>query len=256
MKNIKFLILLACCTTFLFSSCKSDDEDEEQDVDCSTYEWAYSGDATPDTWHLCNADCGGNSQSPINIAGTTVDANLTALATNYQDVPINLFNNGRTVEFTYQAGSALTVDGVEYGLAQFHFHTLSEHTVDGDHFPMEIHLVHQSADGSLAVVSVLVKEGAENAFLKNFSDDYPATTVDVYQTTDMVNIADLLPSDMSYYTYSGSLTTPPCSEMVSWFVMKTPVEASAAQIGDMAAILNSNFRPTQSLNGRVIGEFN
>lgn len=255
MKNFKFLILAACCTTLLFSSCKSDDE-EEDTVDCDTYEWSYVGDTDPETWHTCNADCGGNAQSPINITGSSADASLAVLETNYTDTDIDLFNNGHTVECTYDPGSNLTIGGVEYSLAQFHFHTLSEHTIDGNHYPMEIHLVHESAGGSLAVISILVAEGEENAFLKNFSDNYPATPADVYQTSDMINITDLLPSNTAYYTYSGSLTTPPCSEMVTWFVMKSPVEASSAQIGDMAAILNSNYRPTQGLNGRAIGEFN
>ncbi len=256
MKNIKFLILAACSTMLLFSSCKSDDEDNDEDVDCSTYEWAYVGDSDPETWHTCNADCGGNAQSPINISGAAVDASLATLETNYGETDIDLFNNGHTVECNYDTGSNLTIDGVAYELKQFHFHTLSEHTVDGNHFPMEIHLVHESDGGALAVVSVLVSEGAENAFLKNFSDNYPATTTDVYESSDMINISDLLPTNTAYYSYSGSLTTPPCSEMVSWFVMKTAVEASSAQIGDMAAILSSNYRPTQNLNGRSIGEFN
>jgi carbonic anhydrase len=253
-KDNKFFILACCVVTLLLSACKTDD-DNEDDINCSVYEWTYEGDSDPDTWHVCNADCGGSTQSPVNISGATADATLTALELNYQPAPINVEYNGHTVEFTYAAGSTLTLGGVEYELEQFHFHTLSEHTLNGQHYPMEIHLVHQSDAGAKAVVSILVTEGAENPFLANFSDNYPTEENAPYVTSDMVNVAELLPADAAYYSYSGSLTTPPCSEMVSWFVMKTPVEASAAQINNMAAILNGNYRPTQDLNGRVIKEF-
>lgn len=255
MKNFKFLTLALFLSTTLFVSCADDDDSE--DIDCATFEWSYEGDSDPDFWSVCNADCGGDSQSPINITGAEVDGTLTSLNYSYEAVPIDLTNNGHTIEFEYAAGSSITVDGVNYPLLQFHFHTGSEHTVGGNRFPMECHLVHKNeSSGDIAVVSVLFEEGSENAFLANFSSDLPASKDAEYTDAATVNIEDLLPTDGAYYTYQGSLTTPPCSEVVTWLVMRTAAQASSAQIDNFHNILGDNYRPAQPLNGRSIGEFN
>jgi len=253
MKNLNQLLLAMLICSFSIISCSSDD-DSTQEIDCAMYDWEYVTPNSPDTWSDCFEDCGGTIQSPINITGAVADAALVPLETDYMAVPINVMNNGKTVEFTYTAGSNLVINGDSYELKQFHFHTGSEHQVDGDQFDMEIHLVHQNAGGFYAVVSLLVQEGAENAFLKNFSDDYPSTEGGQFTAAGPVNVEDLLPTNPDYYTYGGSLTTPPCSETVTWYVMKTPITASSQQISDMADILNDNFRPLQPLDGRVILE--
>ncbi|MCL4138102.1 UNVERIFIED_CONTAM: hypothetical protein GTU68_027641 [Idotea baltica] len=227
------------------------------DADCSLYNWSYEGNTGPSTWHNCHQECGGNIQSPIDVSTSITGESLSELVTDYEAASINLFNNGRTVEFTYEAGSKLNLNGEDYDLLQFHFHTVSEHTINGEHFPMEAHLVHQNAtSGNIAVVGIFFQEGLENEFLANFSNNYPSEENDVYTTSSEINVLDLLPSSTSYFTYGGSLTTPPCSETVTWFLMQEPVVASAQQINDMAAILQSNNRPVQALNGRKIEKFN
>lgn len=253
MKNLNQLIFAMLVCSFSIISCKSDD-DSTQEIDCATYDWEYISPNSPDTWSDCFMDCGGTIQSPINITEAVADAALQPLETEYMDVPIDVNNNGKTVQFSYAAGSDLIINGDAYELKQFHFHTGSEHQVEGEQFEMEIHLVHQNAGGFYAVVSLLVQEGQENAFLKTFSDDYPSTEGGEFTSATMVNVQDLLPTNPDYYTYGGSLTTPPCSETVTWFVMKTPITASSAQISDMADILQDNFRPLQPLDGRVILE--
>jgi carbonic anhydrase len=252
MKTLHLLLLGFLVTSVLAPSCKED----EDVVDCDAYHWGYEGEEDDDTWLNCYADCDGQSQSPIDIAGSSPDAALAALETHYEAVPIELINNGHTVEFEYEAGSVLKLNGVDFTLAQFHFHTESEHTIIGTHYPMEVHLVHKNAAGDLAVVGVMFEEGAENAFLKNFSDHLPASKDDHYSSSTLVNAGDLLPPVGAYYTYSGSLTTPPCSEIVTWFVMKTPVQASSTQIQNMHAITHDNNRSVQGANGRAIKEYN
>jgi len=247
------LLLSIFCFLILLQSCQQDDDTL---VDCDTYEWEYTGEEAPDTWPLCAADCGGQAQSPINITGAVVDENLKAFVTDYKPVVVGLVNNGHSIQFDYEQGSSINVNGKEYDLLQFHFHTLSEHTVIDQHYPMEAHLVHQSDDGNLAVVSVFFVLGSENTFLSNFAGNLPKSEGQNYTSPTMVNVVDLLPANTSYYTYSGSLTTPPCSEIATWVVMKSPVEASSYQIEEMSGILNDNFRPIQALNGREIREFN
>ncbi len=252
MKKIHILLLSIFITSLLLSSCQEDDE-----VDCITFEWGYEGDASPDNWESCHTECGGQSQSPINITGAVVDGSLTALETHYEGVPIELINNGHTVEFEYEVGSMLQLNGDDYDLLQFHFHTGSEHTIDNLQYPMEAHLVHQNAaTGNLAVIGIFFEEGSENSFLANFSDNLPLAADDHYSSTNMVNVGDLLPANGAYYTYSGSLTTPPCSEIVTWLVLKTPVEASSTQIQNMHDIIHDNYRPVLPLNEREIKEFN
>jgi len=256
MKNSTFLLLSLFATTFLFSSCQNDDE-ADTNFNCMAFEWEYEGTSAPDHWGNCFMDCSGQSQSPIDITGAVVDGSLTALATQYEEVPIELKNNGHTVEFEYEEGSTLQLNGADYKLLQFHFHTQSEHTLDGMHYPMEVHLVHQNeATGNLAVIGILFEEGNENEFLANFSNDLPLSADDNYASESQINVEDLLPTNGAYYTYGGSLTTPPCSEIVTWLVFKTPVEASIAQIQSMHDIVHDNYRPVQALNGREIRAFN
>jgi len=171
-------------------------------------------------------------------------------------MPIGLENNGHSIQFDYDAGSTVNVNGEEFELLQFHFHALSEHTVAGQQFPLEAHLVHQNTAGALAVVSVLFEAGNDNPFLSNFTDNLPQSEGESFTAADMVNVENILPADTGYYTYDGSLTTPPCSEIATWVVMKSPVQASSTQLQNMLDVLDNNYRPIQGLNGREITEFN
>ena len=246
-KNYAFIFGLLA-VLFLSSSCDNEEEP------CADGFWEYE---EVDTWAECFPDCGGSVQSPIDIVGAVGDTTLMGLDLSYSTSSIDLKNNGHTVQFNYATGSKLTLNGVEYILKQLHFHTTSEHTVDGQHYDMEIHLVHEDAGtGNLAVVGLLATEGTENAFLANFFNDLPLLDETFTDPTTTVDVNDLLPTNTSYYTYQGSLTTPPCSEIATWFVMSTPIEVSSAQIQSMQDRVVDNYRPTQPLNGREIRLFN
>ncbi len=248
------ILFLNILIFIVVSSC----EKNKEGIDCSIYHWEYNGESNPSTWATCFTECDGQSQSPINITNPQIDKRLTRLEISYKAVPIKLINNQHTIEFEYENGSNIRLNGEDYALLQFHFHTGSEHTVDDKRFPMEVHLVHQSAsNGQLVVVSVFfLNKGAENKFLNSFIDHLPEATGDFYTSFDLVNIKDLFPSDSNYYTYKGSSTTPPCSEIVTWFVMKSPVKASGPQIQKMHKVIGHNCRPVQLLKGRIVREFN
>ena len=193
----------------------------------------------------------GTQQSPINIPADSL-VNAGELALSYEPTPLTIVNNGHTIEVEYEPGSTFDVAGTTFTLSQFHLHSESEHTLADARLPMELHLVHKSADGRLAVIGVLVKVGAENAAWVPVLDNMPAKEGEPEHIAGVsIDATDLLPADKSYYRYNGSLTTPPCTEGVNWFVMKNPVELSQAQIDQFRAIYQDNYRPAQPLNGRT-----
>ncbi len=217
--------------------------------------WTYEGEEGPAHWGELGPDfetCGaGVEQSPIGLSSSAT-LNPADLMMNYQPTAMTIENNGHTIEVVYDDnGSTLTVDGIAYKLLKFHFHSLGEHTVDGARADAEMHLVHQSADGGYAVVGVLINAGAENANYAPVWDHLPATKTEPETVEGVsVNAADLLPVNQTYYRYNGSLTTPPCTEGVKWFMMSNPVEISADQLAAFQAIYDFNYRPTQPFNDR------
>ncbi|MGB0720475.1 MAG: carbonic anhydrase, partial [Bdellovibrionales bacterium] len=193
----------------------------------------------------------GAAQSPINI-DKFMQTDLAPLALAYQDAPLVVGNNGHSVQADYAAGSTLTLDGKAYTLKQLHFHTPSEHYIDGAPYPMEVHLVHAADDGALAVIGVMIKVGAHNPVIEGIWQNVPPAG-DVKTVEGVAyNAADLLPGDKSYYSYEGSLTTPPCSEGVTWFVMKSPIELSMEQLKAFQSVFPVNARPIQPLGGRIV----
>jgi carbonic anhydrase len=218
--------------------------------------WGYEGEGGPEHWGELTPDytacADGSAQSPVNLTAA-IGEDLPDIAFNYGESHLNIFNNGHTVQVNYDEGSSITVGDVQYDLIQFHFHTGSEHTIDGKQYPLEFHLVHRNAEGGLAVVGVMAVEGSENPAFADILAHAPAeeTTVAVVEGV-MVAAESLLPEGRLYYAYDGSLTTPPCSEGVKWHVLNTPIEMSAAQIETLADILNNNFRPVQPLHSRPL----
>ena len=218
--------------------------------------WGYEAENGPDVWarlspeyRLCSA---GIHQSPIDIVNPT-PAELPLITFNYQPTSLNIRNTGNTIEVVYTEGSWLEVDGTKYHLLQFHFHAPSEHTVTGNLYDMEMHLVHKSEDGMLAVIGVFIKSGSVNTAFNTFWQHLPALSGESTQVDGVVlNAFDLLPHTKHTYRYNGSLTTPPCSEDVKWFVLTTPIEMSRSQIAAFKAILSGNNRPVQPLNGREL----
>ncbi len=219
--------------------------------------WTYEGEEGPANWgeldnrfEACKA---GQTQSPIDILDATSE-NLPDIHFSYAPSALTILNNGHTVQANYDAGSRITVDGHQYDLKQFHFHHPSEHTIAGVTYPLEMHLVHADADGNLAVVGVLIQEGAgDNAAFDSVFANLPTEKVDAHAVEGAsVSAADLLPAERLYYTYSGSLTTPPCSEGVRWMVLTTPITLSVEQIETFTSVFEFDARPTQPLNGRDV----
>ncbi len=224
-------------------------------VQAADHGWSYTGKNGPDHWASLDknfASCAhSKSQSPIDIRSSDSQTlPLPVLGFAYQGSGAEIVNNGHTVQVNLQPGSSLTVDGVKAELLQFHFHAPSEERFDGKSYPMDAHLVHKTADGKLSVVAILFEEGKENPALASVLSALPAAG----KSRDLAafNPATLLPSDHSYYRFTGSLTTPPCSDGVSWQVLKQTVELSKAQIDAFTALYPMNARPVQPLNDRVI----
>jgi carbonic anhydrase len=235
-------------------------------------EWGYSGNTGPEHWGENFTLCGiGRNQSPIDITPDSHTLDIAGLVSeqktiaskpvefltikpNYQTVPLKILNNGHTVEVEYEPGSEMTVLGRTSELKQFHFHSLSEHQINGASFPLEMHLVHADEKGNLTVIGVLFQEGEPNPFLGTLWKHLPEDIgEEVVVADEEINVGDMLPSDSTYYYYNGSLTTPPCSEGVTWLVLKKSLEASKEQIEALqTAIGFANNRPVQPVNARVV----
>lgn len=223
------------------------------------HDWSYEGESGPAYWGSMNpawSACGnGKRQSPIDIRdGFRV--NLEPVQFDYQPTRFSVLDNGQTVMVNLSLGNAITVTGRSYELTQFHFHLPSEERVNGQSYPMVLHLVHKDASGRLAVVALLVEEGEPHGVVQQVWDNLPLESNDAVMATSSMDPAKLLPARREYYTYMGSLTTPPCTEGVLWIVMKEPIRLSSQQIALFARLYPMNARPIQPLAGRRIKESN
>ena len=222
--------------------------------------WSYQGEGAPEHWgqldeayKTCQS---GMYQSPINIDSTT-KALISPLDTHYIDGPVTLTNNGHTIQASEKADTrdSITLDKETWTLQQFHFHAPSENTVRGKKFAMEMHLVHKNADGELTVVAVMFNEGAANPELDKLWGVMPGQVDKNVTINSNLDLNKLLPEDKTYWRFSGSLTTPPCSEGVTWIVLKQPLTVSAQQLEKFTHTLHhENSRPVQPLHGRVVIE--
>ena len=197
---------------------------------------------------MCEA---GRDQSPIDIDDAVVGPPST-LKFNYSSVPLVVVNNGHTIQVNYAGGSTVSIDGDIYDLLQFHFHTPSEHTAEGTASAMEVHLVHGNDAGELAVVGIMMEQGDAHPAIDTVWSHIPAETGMNEVESATINAADLLPDSITYFSYAGSLTTPPCSEGVRWNVMQEPIQVSTEQIAAFEALYQVNARPLQPTNGRLI----
>jgi carbonic anhydrase len=222
--------------------------------------WTYSGATGPTKWanlskEFKSCKSGEESkQSPIDIPDAKArKGDLAGLLFNYKSVPLKIVDNGHTIEVIYPPGSFVSIEGKHYELQQLHFHKPAEEKIDGKGHDLDAHLVHKGPDGKLMVIAILFDAGKENKTIKALWDHLPKEK-DKEVTVDAVkiNAVDLLPNDKGYYTYAGSLTTPPCSEQVTWYVLKTPVQVSADQIARFGRIYPNNARPIQPFNDRDI----
>jgi carbonic anhydrase len=222
--------------------------------------WGYTGDVGPERWgdlqtefSLCKS---GKAQAPIDLPSKADKGpGLKALAFEYPTISLALLNNGHTVQVPSTGAGSVAEGADKWDLVQFHLHAPSEHTLDGKRYDAEIHFVHKNAKGELAVVGVLVRKGKENKLLKGFFDNAPAEagTDPKPVAGATVDLKAILPAQTGYFTYSGSLTAPPCSEGVTWFVLKTPVEASAEQLAKFHEVTHGDTsRPVQPLGERKV----
>ena len=218
--------------------------------------WSYSGEGAPAKWAQLNPDFSlcrlGKQQSPVDIQAET-SGKPSPIDFGYTASDAEVVNNGHTVQINLQNAGGFKLDGTEFKLVQFHFHTPSEEKIRGVAYPMVAHLVHKSAAGNLAVVAVLFEVGDENQALKEVFASLPANG----QTTHLdkaFNISAVLPAYKDYFKFMGSLTTPPCTENVQWQILKQRVEISKEQLDAFQKLYKMNARPTQPLNARKVEE--
>jgi carbonic anhydrase len=221
--------------------------------------WDYSGAGGPEAWGQMKPEfskcSSGTRQSPIDIRdGFKVD--LEPVTFDYKPSAFRVIDNGHTVQVNVAPGNFIDVMGRRFELVQFHFHRPSEERIDGKQFDMVVHLVHKDLEGHLAVIAVLLTRGSAQPIVQSVWNNLPLEKGEELAARTPLNPADLLPTERNYFTYMGSLTTPPCSEGVLWMVMKKPVEVSTDQIGIFSRLYPMNARPVQSASGRLIKESN
>lgn len=240
---------------------KSADESKAKIADSSIgpLHWSYEGETGPQNWAKlspANAKCDlGERQSPIDIRdGIRVD--LDPLSFDYKASQFSVIDNGRTIQVNMGAGNYMNVSGRSYGLMQFHFHRPSEERVNGRGSEMVLHLEHRNGDGKLAIVALLIERGKANPLIQSVWNNLPLEKNEAVNALNNIDLSQLLPKGREYYTYMGSLTTPPCSEGVLWLVMKETIEMSPEQIGIFARLYPMNARPIQNQAGRLIKESN
>jgi len=256
-KNINKIILITCVSLCVFVLVPAQTHSSNSSKEHKSH-WSYSGKTGPEYWSeintaysLCN---NGREQSPVDF-GKAELIKLEPIKFDYKNSPLNLINNGHTIQENISNESNLIIDGKKYHLVQFHFHTPGEHTVNGHHYEMELHFVNQDAEGKYAVVGVFFTKGKFNKELQKIIDNLPEKVNKMVKNNSIeIDLENLLPGSRSYYHYTGSLTTPPCSENINWNVFKTPLEASAKQMEALKAVMGSNSRPVQKLYKRIVYE--
>ncbi len=217
-------------------------------------DWNYM---QPEQWSTLNqkySACNGLNQSPINIE-RTVKAELEPLKFSYNTMIHAIENKGHTIQVDFAKGGELQLDGETFVLKQFHLHSPSENLIKGKSYPLEIHFVHANTQGELAVVAMMFEQGTENPMLKRMWNRLPKKQGEKVVLKKPQPVNEMLPKNLDYYRFSGSLTTPPCSEGVRWLILKEIQQASIKQISEFSKLMgHPNNRPVQSLNGRVVLE--
>jgi carbonic anhydrase len=253
MNFVARIVISTAFSTLAFSAYAGGDKHTE------TPHWTYSGEQGPDHWADLNpsfSTCrSGHEQSPVNLAWRKPSKGRS-LRFYYNETPAKIIDNGHTVQVNFSPGSKVDIDGKVFDLVQFHFHTQSEHTLSGKHFPLELHFVHKNDQGQLAVVGVLFQLGKENPWIEKLWKEIPRTKeVETQLKHAAFTPANLLPEKTTHYHYMGSLTTPPCTEGVNWNVLNTPLEISAEQWSAFKKLYSENNRPVQELKSRKPANF-
>jgi carbonic anhydrase len=248
----------------LFFSCsqKKAANFEAQNEHALNDHWTYTGETGPEHWKEIEkqSDCGGTKQSPINIITIDVIENdsLQPIEIHYDShVRIHeITNNGHSIQYNFEKGDYIYIQDKRFDLVQIHFHEAAEHTINGIRYPLEMHMVHISSDNKIAVLAIMALEGESSepfAFMERHLPVYINETKTIDEDFDL-NLN--LPENRDYFTYEGSLTTPPCSESVLWYIFKTPITISLEQVKQLKELMPiNNYRDEQDLNGRVVESF-
>ena len=218
--------------------------------------WGYSGEEGPDHWgeldpayEICAK---GLNQSPINLTGF-IEAELEPITFEYSGLVTEVVNNGHSIQANYAAGSTIKAAGRTFELKQFHFHSPSENHIDGKEFPLEAHFVHVDTEGHIAVIGVMFEIGEENPGLRKLWKQMPEEEGTRAAMATQVRADELLPADRDYYRFNGSLTTPPCTEGVYWFMMKNYLTASREQVEQFTRVMgHPDNRPIQPTDARPV----
>ncbi len=219
--------------------------------------WGYSGHEGPSHWGELSPEfelCGsGKNQSPIDLKGM-VESDLEPIIFNYKPIPLEVVNNGHTIKVAYENDSTIKVDGQTFTLLQFHFHSPSENLIEGKSFPMEAHLVHADDKGNLAVVAVMFDKGVGSSLINTVWAHMPFKVGKVVSQSKIpVDVNEMLPENRDYYRFNGSLTTPPCTEGVRWYVMKEALQTSQKQLDVFHTVMqDDNNRPVQPAYARPV----
>lgn len=204
---------------------------------------------------IADSECESAVQSPVNIVTEDIiEARLADIVYEYEPFSMKIVDNGHTIQVHGTEDSFINVEGKRYQFRQFHFHYPSEHAIDGERYPMEMHLVHQEEGTSnLVVLAIFLEEAAtSNEFLQKVLSEIPSEEGEEVTTDVQINLSDYIPPSQVHYTYIGSLTTPPCTVGVDWIIFKEPIEASREQLDTFAEHYSNNARPIQPLNNRRV----
>ncbi|WP_235015827.1 carbonic anhydrase [Aquimarina sp. AU58] len=272
MKTTNNMVFIAVITAILVSSCTNTKEKIKREhsievakekttstTDHAKKHWSYVGETSPEHWAEIekNSECGGKFQSPINIVSldAIVDPNLKPLAIHYvSNTKIHdVVNNGHSIQYNFEEGDYLMYKGDKYDLKQIHFHESSEHTINGIRYPIVIHMVHTNSKGEYLVLAVMAKEGQTSAPFRFLESYLPLKKGETKAIGKPFNLSYNLPKDKEYYTYVGSLTTPPCTQGVNWVIFKEPITISLEQVNILRDLMPlNNYRNEQPLNGREV----
>lgn len=219
--------------------------------------WSYEGEGAPANWAKMRADyaiCGaGKRQSPIDIR-EGIRVNLEAIKFDYTPTQFRILDTGQALRVSVGSGLGLRVMGKRFELSHLEFRRPAEERVNGRSYDMSVHLVHRSDDGQTAVVAVLMEKGVEHPLIQTLWDNLPLERDVEVAPEAAIDLNALLPENRAYWTFMGSLTTPPCTEGVLWMVMKQPVQVAADQVAIFSRVYRANARPVQPANGRLVKE--
>lgn len=248
------LIFLACTL-----SCKNTSKAEHNETTEHEHHWSYAGETSPEHWIEIekNSDCNGNHQSPINIINKDADSSATKGDLKILYTPTThiseVTNNGHSVQFDFEPGDSINYKNENFYLKQIHFHEPSEHKINGIIYPIEMHLVHVSKSGRITVLGIMGEEGSESQLFEFFESFLPINNGETKAIHQKIDLSSLFLEDKNYYSYGGSLTTPPCTEGVNWIVFKQPIILSIEEVLKLRNNMpTNNYRNEQPLNAREV----